>query len=397
MDKRKIHIFALAAHGVGLSGSDRIFIEFARRWSQELQVNIFLWTEGREMCQTQHLEGQNINFVVSSMTPWKNLGFMINYFARIFEGIKLGLTLRLANSTDNLLYSASDFWMDTLPCFILKIRFPKVKWVATWYQTAPNPFTGYAEGQRETKYRFRALLYWLSQFPIQPIISRFADFVLVNNESERQQFPSLGKNGKVLVVLGAVDVTKIRKWIAQTGKIPKVYDGIFQGRFHPQKGVVELIKIWKKVVDRNKNAKLAMFGNGPLMEDVKLKINKLNLDKNIKLFGYVFDGPKKYTVFSQSKVVVHPAFFDSGGMASAEAMAFGLPCVGFDLKSYTSYYPKGMVKVKIGDLDEFAGEILKLISDNKHREKIGREASDMINKHWSWDQRAREVLNYVKN
>ena len=43
-------------------------------------------------------------------------------------------------------------------------------------------------------------------------------------------------------------------------------------------------------------------------------------------------------------MVVHPAIFDSGGMAAAEAMAWGLPGVSFDLPALKTYYPQGMIK-----------------------------------------------------
>jgi glycosyltransferase involved in cell wall biosynthesis len=393
--KIDFNFFALGALGKGLSGSDRIFIEFARRWSRANPVNIYVWTEGYQMCERQNLEGKNIIFKISTMRPWKDLGFFVNYFARIFEGLILGLTIKLQNDKNTILYSASDFWMDNLPCVILKMRFPKTKWIATWYQTAPNPFKGYAEGDRIEKYKLSALLYWLSQLPIKPLISNFADFVLVNNEEERKQFPKLNVAKKVVVVLGAVDLEKIENWKLKIGNLPKVYDAVFQGRLHPQKGVLELVEIWKKVVHNKENAKLAIIGDGPLMQNVKLQITNYKLEKNVKLFGYVFDGPEKYKIFSQSKVVVHPAFYDSGGMAAAEAMAFELPCVGFDLKSYISYYPKGMVKVRIGDLNAFSNSILELISNDKFRKKIGFEGLEMIRKNWSWDKRSKEVLNSI--
>ncbi len=396
MEKINFHFFALAALGLGLSGSDRIFIEFARRWSKSSKVNIYLWTEGYEMCERQDLNGKNILFKILSMRLWNRLGFIVNYFARIFEGIRLGFVVRLQNNEGTLIYSASDFWMDVLPCFILKIRFSKVRWMATWYQTAPNPIKGYSEGQRVEKYRFKAFLYWLSQLFVKPLISNFANFVLVNNESERRQFPGLNRAKKILVVLGAVDTVKIHKWILKNKKTTKIYDAVFQGRFHPQKGPVELVEIWRKVVDRKGDAKLVMIGDGPLMEEIKLKIKSLGLGNNIKLLGYVFDGDRKYNVFSQSKMVLHPAFYDSGGMASAEAMAFGLPCIGFNLKSYLSYYPKGMIKIKIGDLNAFSKTILEFIFNDEYRKRVGGEASEMIKKNWSWDTRAKDILNSVK-
>jgi len=76
-------------------------------------------------------------------------------------------------------------------------------------------------------------------------------------------------------------------------------------------------------------------------------------------------------------------------------MAFGLPAVGFDLKSYKSYYPKGMLKVPVGNLEGFSESILKLLNNEKLRLKLGKEGRDMIQKDWSWDKRAREVISEI--
>ena len=393
---KNIHIFALAAHGMGISGGDRIFIEFARRWQKKAFVTIYVNEEGKEMCGNQNLlEGKNLKYVIWNTSKINKFGFVVTYFYRILRAVVGSLKLKIKNNSATVIYSASEFWMDSLPAFILKLRYPKIIWAASWYQTAPNPIKGYAEGDRDEKYTFKALLYWLSQLPIKPLISNFADFVLVNNEIEKKEFPKLSKNNRAIVVLGAVDLDRINKWQSKNKKIDKIYDAVFQGRFHPQKGVVELVEIWEKVVEKSPKAKLAMIGDGPLMEDVKTKIKNLKLEKNINLFGYVFDGDRKYKTFSQSKLVVHPAFYDSGGMASAEAMAFGLPCVGFNLKSYESYYPSGMVKVEIGDLSAFSMAILKLLKNYKLRYKIANEGLEMLNSSWSWDIRASHILKSI--
>jgi len=391
------HFFALGAYGKGISGGDRIFIELSRRWSKKYPVTIYLWAEGYEMCKRQGLSGKKIYFKVSLMKPWRDFGFLINYIARIFEGIRRGLTLKLENSKDTVVYSASEFWMDSLPTFILKIRFPKITWIAAWFQTAPNPIKGFAEGKRENKYYLSALFYWLVQLPIKPFILKYADFVFINNKSEKKQFPKFAESERAIVVLGAVDLEKINEYVKKHKNIKKTYEAVFQGRFHPQKGVVELIQIWEKVVKEIPDARLAMVGDGPLMQNVKKEIENLGLEKNIILFGYLFDGEKKYQLFSQSKIVVHPAFYDSGGMASSEAMAFGSPVVGFNLKSYESYYPKGMVKVKTGDLDAFSRQVVRLLQDSKLRGKMAKEAISMIRKNWSWNTRSEEILLKIKN
>lgn len=390
------HIFANAALGKGLSGGDRIFIEFARRLSKDYQVIVHVWEEGYQICRKQGLlTHRNLRFEIINVDFWCKLGFAICYLARIVAACFNALFMRIEHHSSQGVYSASEFWMDSLPAFILKKRFPKILWVAGWFQTAPNPLRGFAAGSRKKLYRLSAFYHWFMQLPIKPLISNFADFVLINNEEEKKQFPEHTKKNKAIVILGAVNVAEIEHWKHKVNwkTLPKIYDAVFQGRFHPQKGVVELIDVWKLVTEKVPSARLAMIGDGPLMGEVKNKIDQLSLQKNVSLFGYVFDGNKKYQIFSQSKLVVHPAFFDSGGMAAAEAMVFGVPCVGFDLESYRSYYPKGMIKVKIGDLNKFANEILALLENENKRNQLGKEAQNMINKNWGWDQRVDQLLS----
>lgn len=395
MSNKKTHnflFFALAAIGSGISGGDRIFIEFARRWSMQSNVIIYTTQDGLKMCKRQNLLGNKLSIqTVGKRIFLKN--YFIGYFYRIYQGVKLGLTLKIKENT--YVYSASDFWMDSIPAFFLKLRFKKVKWIAAWYQTAPNPLVGYRLGKRDKSYRFSASLHWMSQFFIKPLIKIFADLVLVNNYEEKKQFLSLDRQKRVGVVLGAINFTDIKKWIKGHVKKNKIYDAVYQGRFHFQKGVIELINIWRIVVNKRPNAMLAMIGDGPLMENVRKRISNLGLNNNIKLFGYIFDGPLKYDIFSRSRLVVHPAFYDSGGMAAAEAMAFGLPCVGFDLKSYESYYPKGMLKVEIGNMSNFANSILRLLQNEEYNQKVGQEAIRMIESSWSWNKRSEEIFELI--
>lgn len=390
---KSFHIFANAALGEGLSGGDRIFIEFAKRLSKNNHVIIQVWEEGYQICKRQGLsESQNLKFDVINMEFFCKFGFLICYLARILTASFKALFISLKNSNSTIVYSASEFWMDSLPALILKLRFPKIKWIAAWFQTAPNPLVGFSEGGRENTYRLSAFYHWFMQLPIKPLIERWADLVLVNNDLEKKQFTKLDRVDKALVILGAVNIEDIDRFRERNRDLPEVYSGVFQGRFHPQKGVVELIKIWSLVTKKVPEAKLAMIGDGPLMPNVKKLINDLRLNQNVKLFGYVFDGDQKYRIFSQSTIVVHPSFFDSGGMASAEAMAFGKLCVGFNLDSYKSYYPKGMVKVTVGDLNGFANIIVGLLNNKDKREEVGRQAQRMIKAHWSWDQRVKQLL-----
>lgn len=390
--KLKFHIITMATYGQGLSGGDRIWIEVSKRLGKQYKVNVYLWEEGEKIAKREGLN--NAQYIIWSAKKWAKFGFLINYLARIIIAIYNAFRLNIENSSLIVVYSASEFWQDSLPAFVLKLRYPKVKWVAAWYQTAPNLLTGFTEGMRESRFCLSAFFYWFVQLLVKPIIVNFADLVLVNNDQEILQFPKLQKQGKVFVMLGALNLDKIKNYRRKYGQVKKVFDGVFIGRFHPQKGVVELIEIWRLVTKDKPLARLAIIGDGPLMKEVKHKIRDLGLEKNITLFGYLFDGPEKYKVFSQSKVVLHPAFFDSGGMAAAEAMAFGLPAVGFNLESFKSYYPHGMVKARLGDLNDFARNILRVLDDKDFYSKMSNQALELI-KNWTFDKRTKDFLRKI--
>lgn len=391
----------MSTYGIGLSGGDRIFIELTKRLAKKYSVSIYLWEEGLEICKREDLK--NVKFVIWSSKFWAKFGFfksvtfVINYFSRIFIAVFNSFKLKIDNSPNIIVYSASEFWQDSLPALILKLRYPKIKWIAAWYQTAPNPFIGFREnGQFKLIPSAGAFAYWVVQQPVKPLIRRYADFIFLTSEPDKLQFPQLNNLNRLVVIKGGVDLDKVKLFQKKFSNLPKIYDAVFQGRFHPQKGVIELIDIWKIVVAKKKDTKLVMIGDGPLMNDVREKIKDLKLEKNIKLLGYIFDGPEKYKIFQQSKIVVHPALYDSGGMAAAEAMAFGLPGISFDLEALKTYYPEGMIKVPIGDRNNFALAIVALLKDNKMYKKIQQEASKIIYENWSWDSLSNMVEQIIR-
>jgi len=127
-----------------------------------------------------------------------------------------------------------------------------------------------------------------------------------------------------------------------------------------------------------------------LDNEVKHLIKKLDLSKNIYLAGFL-DGPKKFEIFKQSRLVLHPATFDSGGMAAAEAMAWGLPGVSFDLKALKTYYPKGMLKTNCFDTEEFAENIISLLFDPFKYRAMSLEALQLVKEKWEWNNRAKDI------
>ncbi len=391
MTRPALHIIALAAHGPGLSGGDRIFIELARRWGTALDVTIHVEDDGLAMCERNRLA--SVRYRVISAAGLRKLGFAAMF---LFKTVKACLTLpkRLSAETGRppIILSASEFWPDSLPAFLAKVRHRQAYWIASWYQFAPSPLRGFGAGSRSTMGRLREFAYFVAQAVVLPLIVRFADVVFVTNERDREWFVTRGFHpDRVLAVRGGVD-TALARSIPEPPS--KDYDAVFIGRLHPQKGILQLLDIWKEVCVARPGARLAIIGDGPLEKAVARAIGRLNLQDNVAMLGFS-DGEDKMRVFKRSRVVVHPAVYDSGGMAACEAMACGLPAVSFDLESLQSYYPRGVLKTPCFDKSRFAQNILDLLSNEALYRDVQRQALDFA-QDWDWNRRADELLEKLR-
>jgi glycosyltransferase involved in cell wall biosynthesis len=378
-----------------MSGGSRIFIECAKRWLDKgINIDIFTPDVGEEFCKHNGLNRAHYVTWASSrfsrLGRFSTLGIIALYIIGLFEGclIILGESQQ-ANKT--VVYSSSDFWADSIPGLVAKLRNRNSKWIAGFYLFAPNPFSGGSayKGSRKLK----GLIYCLSQRPTYWLIRKYADMVWVTNELDRWRFID-GRRliaDKVIAIKGGVDA-KTPLLVSEPRE--KRFDAIFIGRLVPEKGVLELINIWKYVCEKKKDAKLAILGSGPLSSQVQNKIRQYALAGNIKTFGFI-DGLEKFRIIKESKIVVHPSIMDSGGMAACEAMICGLPGVSFDLQSLKVYYTKGMLKTPCYDLKIFANNILKLLDDESLYHNLSKEAMDFA-KDWDWDKMATETLNKVK-
>lgn len=388
-------IVANAALGKGFSGSDRIFIELAKKLKEKLIIRVCVWEEGFEMCQRQNLNG--VIFEKWFLGRYKNLPFVLNYLFRIFTGTYYALKFKISsNEVKNYtFYSASDFWQDFIPFLVFKLRFPNALFIGSYYLAAPNPFIGYRKEYEKAIQipKIKDILFYLQHLIPKFFLPIISDYILVTSDPDKSYFIKKGfSEKKIFSIMGGVN---FEKYLTLPKNTNKKYDAVFYGRFHPQKGVLELIDIWNILMKSKPDAKLVMIGDGPLYNLVLERIKKYSLEDKITLMGHMDDSLEKLKIFSQSKVVVHPAVYDSGGMASAEVMYLGIPGVSFDLDALKTYYPKGMIKTKCFDLDEFAININKLLSDKNLYNKTAKDAKNCVIENFDWASKSKWIMEKI--
>ncbi len=386
------------ANSLVMSGGERIAIELTRHWAKTDKAKIILVGSNlSKAIWSRYLPSSSFSFCcVKNLQENENL--FISYIKRVLVGVIFALKFRMNPSEDNLIYTASDFWPDSLTGFTMFLRNRKhCRWIAGFYLFAPSPIKGFREGGSWQLPSARNSIYWLSQKPIYHLVKGFADAVFVTSEPDVEAFTTPRRpRERVIVIRGGVDLTDVCTNLTEEAEGRESFDAVFIGRFHPQKGVVELIDIWKMVCDQIPGAKLAIIGTGSLEKEVRQRIKANNLEEEVSLLGFL-DGKPKHEIFKRSKLVLHPALYDSGGMAAAEAMAWALPGVAYDLNALKSYYPRGMFKVPIGKTDEFASAIVELLRDKESRDKLGQEARDMVFEEWSWQGQADRIWMSLKS
>lgn len=96
------------------------------------------------------------------------------------------------------------------------------------------------------------------------------------------------------------------------------------GRFNYQKNHKFLLDIFAEIVKQRPCAKLLLVGKGELEEDIRTKIEKLNLSGNVIITGVRSDVP---AILSAADAFIMPSFFEGMPNTIIEAQATGLPCI----------------------------------------------------------------------
>ena len=372
----------------GFSGGDRIAVESIVRWKDRRKIHVFIGKAGYGSYRRYGVSGVEWHFTSFYTSLQNRLIHILLFSIQAFLLGSISAASVRRESEKSIVY-CSDFLPELLPALLLKRRL-KSRLVCGFYLFSPNPF----EYRSQQGLHFpRTLLLWLSQKLSYPLVRKYANKVLVTNEIDRLKFDkdTASKSTKVLAVEGGVDMATTR---LVPEPISKSFEAIFIGRLHPQKGVIQLIDIWRQVSTKLPTARLGIIGTGQLESVLREKIQRFGLQQNVRLLGFL-DGFEKIAVLKSSRVVVHPAVYESGGMAPGEAMACGLPGVSFDLEVLKTYYPKGMLKTPCYDLQKFAANVLLLLSNEELYKETSRDALELAMER-DWEKKAQENLDFIE-
>ena len=140
---------------------------------------------------------------------------------------------------------------------------------------------------------------------------------------KRQSSADIIKNG--------IDIEKyrydknFRKKIREELKIPQDYVVLGNvGRFVDVKNQEFLIEIYKEYIKINPKSKLIFVGKGPLLLNLKEKVNNDNLNNNVI---FLIDRTDVNEIYSAMDCFILPSKYEGLGIVLIEAQANGLKCI----------------------------------------------------------------------
>lgn len=154
-------------------------------------------------------------------------------------------------------------------------------------------------------------------------------------------------------------------------------DILYAAKLSDQKGIKDFLEATKEIDDR----KIVVAGEGPLEKIVSAEMRKR---KNIEYLGSV-KSHLMGEVYRRCGVFVSPSkslFYSAEqvGMSNIEAMACGLPVVGYDSGSVSEFVPNGKagILLKEGDVKALKVAINKLINSPDLQKEMSLSAVQLV-------------------
>lgn len=200
------------------------------------------------------------------------------------------------------------------------------------------------------------------------------DLIMVLLPEYRDWYPAHLRD-KVVVVPNAVKpIPEARRngrrkpWVISIGRLAAV------------KRHELLLDAWAQLAPEFPNWRLRIFGQGPLEAHLKARIKTLNIGDQARLMGHTQEIEQEYL---QSAILAHPAEFEGFPLAVTEALAAGLPVVGFEdcsgLNRLVVPDVNGLLAPSTGNrLEAFTQALRSLMQDEAHRTKMGQAAPETM-------------------
>jgi len=225
------------------------------------------------------------------------------------------------------------------------------------------------------------------------IYNRYSSIVCISSKIKDvllKWLPQLGK--KVTIIPNSVPISE-----SIDTDHPKIYDILFIGRFKKIKGIDILFKAVNILkFQYQKKIKVAIVGNGPLKEELKELVEKLQIKSEIKFLGTRKDVSR---IMFSSKILTLSSEWEGLPMVILEAMSRGLPVIATAVGGIPDVIKDGEEGILVAPKDPeiLAEAMARLLEDEKLQKTLSQNAYKKIKERYTVEMCAKDVLSLYKS
>ncbi|MGU9047070.1 glycosyltransferase family 4 protein [Clostridium perfringens] len=212
-------------------------------------------------------------------------------------------------------------------------------------------------------------------------IWKCCDSIIALSEEWRGQFKKIFNHNNIVVINNGIDTEQYKK--GKCNLVKQKNNFLFLGRLGRRKGTYDIVEAIKKVVIKYPDVLVYMAGDGEI-EQIKKIVIKSNLEKNIKIVGWI-NFNQKIELFKKCSTIILPSYNEGLPMTLLEGMAAGKAIISTNVGGIPELVKNevnGLI-INPGNIDDLHKCICKIIEDEEFIIECSKNNLNKINKEFS--------------
>ena len=230
---------------------------------------------------------------------------------------------------------------------------------------------------------------------LSKICVNYSSGIGVLSSEERTNFVKAGfRQDRLFIVKNCIDCRRFSAAAERNYILPKIF---FISRFIPSKGLTDVIKAVRHVLDSGRKINLICVGDGPDMPKAVRLVQELDIQGSVMFEGFL---PEELTTayYLNSSMLVFPTTHNEGfSMVIFQSVAAGLPVVTTKIRAAADYLkePDNCLWVEADNPEDVAEKIIYLLDNPEVCLKMTSNNRKLA-EHFSPDKVVKEYVDIYK-
>ncbi len=222
---------------------------------------------------------------------------------------------------------------------------------------------------------------------------KLSDGIIYVSDALKNHFGYINNNCNV-IYNGIIHMEELKSnisvWVEK--RLKPILKFVIVGLVRPSKGQDKAVYAFKHVLKHYPEATLTIVG-GDQVQWIEQIVKENNLEKNVEIVGEAAN-PFEYYLKADAALMCSP--MEAMGRVTVEAMACGLPVIGFNSAGTTELINNGYNGLLYdGSVEDLFNRIMSLIKQPLESRKMGLNAINDVMKNYTVEVHAKNVSEFI--